>query len=68
MKVGIPAYRSVFWSGKAPHGRSAMGYWRGYVIDPKPGCLWPGETEEDFGYRCCDNAVKEKPEVSNGND
>jgi hypothetical protein len=22
----------------------------GYYNDPKPGSLWPGESEEDFGY------------------
>jgi len=22
----------------------------GYYIDPKVGDLWPGETEEEFGY------------------
>jgi hypothetical protein len=31
----------------------------GYEHDPKPGCLWPGETEADFGYQCCSHATKE---------
>ena len=22
----------------------------GYYKDPKPGSLWPGETQEEFGY------------------
>jgi hypothetical protein len=31
----------------------------GYNLDPKPGCLWPGETEEEFGYPICEHATKE---------
>ncbi len=30
----------------------------GYREDPKPGCLWPGETGSDFGYAHCLNATK----------
>ncbi len=23
----------------------------GYYLQPTPGCLWPGETQEEFGYQ-----------------
>jgi len=32
---------------------------KGYEEDPKPGCLWPGETEEEFGYQICSHATME---------
>jgi hypothetical protein len=32
----------------------------GYRNDPKPGDLWPGETEEEFGYQVSENAVREE--------
>jgi len=32
----------------------------GYRDDPKPGCLWPRETAEDFGFPCCDAATVER--------
>lgn len=31
----------------------------GYNQEPKVGWLWPGETEEDFGYPCPDDGTKE---------
>jgi hypothetical protein len=31
----------------------------GYYTEPLPGDLWPGETEEDFGYPISNNATKE---------
>ncbi len=31
----------------------------GYLEDPLPGTLWPGESEEDFGYAINGNATIE---------
>lgn len=66
MRVGIRVYCSVCHRQKVPHGRSASDqfsycqqYCPGYDEEPKPGCLWPGETEKDFGYEVCPNAVEE---------
>ena len=63
MKVGISIYCTVCGRRKAPRGRSVpdamasglctMGpdfQCPGYDEDPRVGSLWPGETEEDFGY------------------
>ncbi len=34
-----------------PHGQSGCdGECPGYRQDPRPGSLWPGESEEDFGF------------------
>jgi hypothetical protein len=30
----------------------------GYELDPKPGCLWPRETDVDFGYKSCAHATR----------
>lgn len=65
-KVGISVECTVCGRTKVPHGRSApMGMvlcnsdnCPGYNQDPKPGCLWPGETDEDFGFTSCDHATK----------
>ena len=58
MKVGVSVTCPVCHMQKKPRGRSAPlqmsmcdphecdSYWN----DPKVGDLWPGETEEDFGY------------------
>jgi hypothetical protein len=68
VKVGIAVYCEMCNRQKAPIGRSApMGCelcdddCEGYRDDPKPGSLWPGETEEDFGYPVGPNATEEKP-------
>ena len=68
MKVGIRVNCTVCGYEKKPHGRSApMGIMfcddecSGYLLEPKPGCLWPGETAKDFGYECCDNATEDRP-------
>ena len=65
MKVGIGVCCAVCGHMKQPHGRSAPlgtyycdGDCPGYDQDPKPGCLWPGETEEEFGFQICSNAVE----------
>lgn len=73
MKRGISVTCTTCGLRKMPHGRSAPVYGGaycgdldfqgkicpGYKLDPKPGCLWPGETAEAFGYPCCDNATEE---------
>jgi hypothetical protein len=50
---------------KKPIGRSApfnASYCdndcEGYRKPPYPGSLWPGETEEDFGYKISDDGTK----------
>lgn len=66
MRVGIGVDCTVCKRMKKPHGRSAplCGCYcdsdcPGYELDPKPGCLWPRETEYDFPFACCDNASRE---------
>lgn len=58
---GVSVQCAVCRHQKCPHGRSAplglvmcMRDCPGYVIEPHVGCLWPGETDLDFGYPCCD--------------
>jgi len=31
----------------------------GYLDEPRPGSLWPGETDEDYGFPCGTNATRE---------
>lgn len=66
MRVGIRVKCTVCHQTKAPHGRSTplYGYYcdfecPGYNLDPKPGCLWPGETSEEFGFPFCNDATIE---------
>lgn len=66
MRVGIAVYCGECGRSKAPRGRSVpMGASMcdsdcpGYHTDPLPGDLWPGETEEQFGYPIGSNATKE---------
>lgn len=66
MRVGIVVYCTHCGLRKCPHGRSApIGLLLcerecpGYDADPLPGCLWPGESPEEFGYECCSNATQE---------
>jgi len=66
MRVGIRVICGVCGYTKAPHGRSAppdMYYCRntcpGYWDEPKPGCLWPGETEADYGQPICSHATSD---------
>jgi hypothetical protein len=58
-KVGIAVNCKVCGLRKKPVGRSApmemansLCDWEcpGYNQDPKPGHLWPDETQEEFGY------------------
>lgn len=71
MKVGISVYCKTCGREKQPHGRSVSpavhGAYcdeecEGYRQEPRPGCLFPGETEEDFGNAVCANATKETSE------
>lgn len=57
--VGVAVNCTVCGLRKKPVGRSAAAEMAnslcdhecpGYYADPKPGCLWPGETREEFGY------------------
>lgn len=70
MRVGIAVECAVCHLRKKPWGRSAplamansLCDWDcpGYDTDPKPGCLWPGETEEEFGYPITLDATCEAP-------
>lgn len=72
MIIGISVHCVLCGKEKAPHGRSVpteMESYRcmrefgeggclGYDMDPLSGCLWPGETSEDFGYPCCSHATR----------
>lgn len=67
MKVGICITCAVCGQQKKPWGRSAplemnmceVGQCHGWLAEPKVGDLWPGETEEDFGYPCCSEGTKD---------
>ncbi len=68
MKIGIAVHCIVCGMRKKPIGRSAPLATAnglcdkdcpGYESAPKPGSLWPGESEMDFGFPCSDNATKE---------
>jgi len=63
--VGISVECTFCGRTKQPHGRSApMGAsycdieCEGYRRDPQAGCLWPGETQGDFGFAVCRNATR----------
>jgi hypothetical protein len=64
-RVGVGVICERCGRRKAPHGRSApeggmycaMDDCAAYNDAPKPGCLWPGETCEEFGYHHCHNAT-----------
>lgn len=69
MRVGIKVHCVVCHRSKRPHGRSApvdSDYCdegcEGYLQAPAPGCLWPGESEAEFGWAVCSNAVVEMPQ------
>lgn len=65
-KIGIRVTCTVCGRQKLPHGRSApIGLVHcdedrcpGYRMEPRPGCLWPGETDEEFGFPCCDDGTE----------
>jgi len=65
-KVGIAVECVVCGLRKVPRGRSAplemansmCDYeCHGYYQKPFVGCLWPGETDADFGYPCGDDGI-----------
>ncbi len=66
MRVGIQVTCTHCNRTKQPHGRSApqgasycSDECKGYQDEPRPGCLWWGETSADFGYPHCEHATKE---------
>lgn len=68
MKVGIAVYCTTCTHRKCPRGRSAPPVLvmcdrecPGYDQEPRVGDLWPGETEEDFGYPCGSEGTKDAP-------
>jgi hypothetical protein len=68
MRVGVTVYCSQCGQRKQPRGRSApMGAaycdseCPGYNQEPRVGDLWPGETEEDFGYPCSNWGTVDAP-------
>ena len=67
-KVGVAVECAVCHRRKKPIGRDSRdnglcdGECEGYRQEPKPGSLWPGESEADFGYPVCDCCgVEAKP-------
>ncbi len=66
-RIGIAVECKYCHRDKAPHGRSVPDLRYGqlctvdeceyYNSEPLPGCLWPGETSEDFGFNHCLNAT-----------
>ena len=67
MKRGISVTCTTCGRAKAPHGRSipdSLGSslcsegCPGYSLEPFAGCLWPGETDADFGFAVCGNATE----------
>lgn len=69
MRVGIAVRCNLCGRNKAPFWRS-IGYGLylcerdcpGYYQDPRPGSLWPGETEKEFGYPIISAGTKEVPD------
>lgn len=67
MKVGVTVLCTVCGHSKKPIGRSGpLGAYycerdtcQGYDKEPFPGSLWPGETEEEFGYPVSAHGTKE---------
>ncbi len=69
MKVGIAVTCSVCGHRKAPIGRSVPMEMHlcdsdcvGYRWPPYAGSLWPGETEEQFGYQVNADGTIDQPE------
>lgn len=74
MRIGISITCTVCHQQKQPRGRSApIGMsmcnrkhpiidpdgCEGYEQEPRVGDLWPGETEEDFGYPCSSDGTRQ---------
>lgn len=67
-RVGIAVHCVVCHARKKPIGRSGpLGMHLcdhecpGYYQAPRPGSLWPGETESEFGYPCGDDGTTLAP-------
>jgi hypothetical protein len=67
MKVGVHITCVICGLQKQPRGRSAPLGARycndecpGYDALPNVGSLWPGETEEEFGYPVSSNGTREE--------
>ena len=65
-RTGVVVLCVVCYRMKKPVGRSAplAGDYcdhecAGYKLDPQVGSLWPGETDEDFGYPVSDVGARE---------
>jgi hypothetical protein len=64
-KIGVAVTCAVCGQRKAPIGRSVpLGMYLcdrdcpGYREPPRPGSLWPGEPEADFGYPVGDDGTR----------
>jgi hypothetical protein len=68
-KVGIRIECAVCGQTKQPRGRSAplsssycdRDRCLGYDQPPHVGSLWPGETDEEFGFPCSDVGTEPVP-------
>jgi hypothetical protein len=67
LRVGIAVYCAHCGRRKKPRGRSApfgVQYCDydcyGYNREPQVGSLWPGETEQDFGYPIGSEGTREE--------
>jgi hypothetical protein len=67
-KVGVAVSCVVCGHRKAPVGRSVpVGMYLcdfecpGYDVEPRPGHLWPGESEAEFGYPVPEHATAHRP-------
>ncbi len=72
MRIGVAVQCTVCGLRKKPIGRSAPVAMAnglcdhecsGYDQEPKPGSLWPGESERDLGHPCGVNGTREEPRV-----
>lgn len=68
MKIGIAENCRTCLRTKRPIGRSAPMEMsgalcgddcEGYRQEPSPGSLWPGETEEEFGFPVGEDGTKD---------
>lgn len=73
MKVGIKVTCAVCGHMKKPIGRDApmSAYYcddecAGYRQPPYPGSLWPGETDDQFGYPVGNDGVESRRTDSEG--
>lgn len=66
-RMGVSVDCNVCGRRKAPHGRSVADAMAnslcdrdcaGYLQEPMPGCLWPGETDAEFGFMSCEHATR----------